>query len=81
MICDCHLSVDRGIEADSEIPRVSLNCAIYSSRCSFGLGEEAIVDNVSSTSSLWEDGEVSQGRRASRPTIVHMRKACDITVI
>lgn len=59
MVGDCHLRVNRSVQADGKVSRMGFYSAIDSARCSVGLGEEAVVDNISRASSLWKYWEIA----------------------
>ena len=54
MVGDSHFGMNGRIQTDGKISGMGLHGAIDSSRCSVGFGEEAVIDNVTRTSGLWE---------------------------
>ncbi len=54
MVGDSHFRVNRSVQADGKVSGMGFHSTIDSARCSIGLGEEAVVDNISRASSLWK---------------------------
>jgi hypothetical protein len=62
-----------GVQTDCEVPRVSFNGVVDSSRCSIGFGKETVIKNIIWTATLREEGEIPKRRRLEEDERISLR--------